>query len=164
MATHRIPVTLDLPDASGNAFFEPAAVNFQANDRYPHTVAVFKDTATRVGIGFSFRVPANYVGAPKFKVLWATTATTGDFDCEIDYRAIAAGESVDPSTDQENLAAIGAADAQARECVETELAATAGNFAANDLVVGTLFRDGADADTIAASVYVLGLMLEYSDV
>jgi hypothetical protein len=36
-----------LPDASGNVYFEPAAINLQTNDRFSQRVAVFVDTATR---------------------------------------------------------------------------------------------------------------------
>jgi hypothetical protein len=163
MATHLLPIALELPDSSGNAYFEPAAVNFGSNDRYPGMVLVLKDTATRVGCGFKFRVPQNYVGTPKFVVEWATTATSGTFDVEVDYTAIAAGETLDPSSDQENVAATDTAPGTARFRETVELAATGGNFAAGDIVLGSLFRDGADADTIAASVYVFGLYFSYAD-
>lgn len=163
MATYVIPCNLDLPDTSGNVYWEPAALNLLANDRYPGMVVVFKDTATRDGIGFSVRVPKNYVGTPVFIVEWATVATAGNFDCEIDYRAIADAESWDPTTDQENIQSTIAAPGTARLRKSSSIAATGANFAVDDLVVGTLFRDGSESDTISGSVYVLGLYLSYAD-
>jgi hypothetical protein len=164
MATHILDVPLQLPDTSGNALFEPAAINFGTNDRYPIEVAVFKDTSTRVGIGFQFRVPQIYVGTPKLLIEWATTATSGTADWEADYTAIADNESLDPSADQENVVNTGTAPGTARLREVTELTLTGGNLAAGDLVLGTLFRDGADADTIAASLYVFGLYFSFADV
>lgn len=163
MATHVIPCTLSLPDSSGNVYFEPAAINFGANDRYPGMVLVFKDTATRIGCGFQFRVPKNYVGGGTFIFVWGTTATSGNLDLEIDYTSIADGETMDPSADQENLATTQAAPGTARLQEVASIAATAGNFVADDMVLGTVFRDGADADTIAASVYCFGLFFQYTD-
>lgn len=152
-----------LPDTSGSVYAEPAAINLQSNDRYPNDVIVFADTSTRIGIGFQVRVPKNYVGTPVFIVEYSTVATSGNYDWEIDYRAIADTESMDPSTDQENLRAVAAAPGTARLRAAVTLAATGGNFAADDLVMGTLFRDGADADTISGSLYVWGLYFSYAD-
>jgi hypothetical protein len=164
MATHVEPVPLTLPDTSGNVYFEPGAINFESNDRYPGEVCVFKDTATRIGCGFQFRVPQNYVGSPVFLVGYATTATSGTYDVEIDYTAIATTETLDPSADQENLGATDTVPGTARIRDEVSLSATAGNFAAGDIVKGTLFRDGSESDTVAASIYVIGLWFQYVDV
>jgi hypothetical protein len=45
----------------------------------------------------------------------------------------------------------------------TNISLTSGNLAAGDLVQWALARDGAESDTIAASVYVLGVYFEYAD-
>ncbi len=166
MATHVLPVTFHLPDTSGSVYFEPAAINFGSNDRYPVEVAVFKDTSTRLGLGFMFRVPQNYVGSPVFVVEWSTTATSGTLDAEIDYTAVGGddAETFDPSADQENLGTTDTASGTARRKQTCSMSATAGNFAAGDVVLGTLFRDGSESDTIAASVYVFGLYFQYVDV
>jgi hypothetical protein len=164
MATFILPVGTHY-GSTNDVFYEPAATNFGSNDRYPIEVVVFKDTATRIGLGFAFRVPQNYAtgGTTKFLVEWATTATSGTADWEIDYTAVADNETLDPSSDQEALAATGTAPGTARLREVTELTATAGNFAAGDIVIGTLFRDGADADTVAASLYLFGLYFSYTD-
>jgi hypothetical protein len=164
MATRILPVELQLPDTSGSVNFEPAAINFGTNDRYPVEVAKFADTSTRLGLGFLFRVPQDYVGTPVFTAEWATTATSGTGDIEIDYTAAADGETLDPSADQENIATTFTAPGTARLRKAVTLSATGSNFVAGDLVLGTIFRDGADADTIAAALYLFGLYFSYSDV
>jgi hypothetical protein len=162
MATHILPVPLEI-GSTADVFHEPASINFGANDRYPVEVVVFKDTATRIGCGFKFRVPQNYVGTPKLLVEWATTATTGTADWEADYTAVADNESLDPSADQEAVGATGTAPGTARLREVTELTLTGSNLAVGDIVLGTLFRDGSESDTIAASLYVFGLYFSYAD-
>lgn len=165
MANHEILITDVLPDSSGSVTPEPHAVNFGVNDRWPSMVWKFGDTSTRLALGFKFRVPLNYVGTPVFIPIWSATITTGNVRWEIDYRAIAAGESYDPSTDQENLVVTSGAPATARFVVEPTMAATAANLAAGDNVIGALFRDGADAanDTMASPAYLIGFILKYAD-
>lgn len=168
MATLKINIlgAATLPDTSGNVYAEPAAVNFQANDHYPNLVFVFKDTSTRDTLGFAFHVPQNYVGTPKVGLIWATTANSGNVRLETDLTAIADGESGDPSADQESIAATVAVPGTARLIKVTELAFTAGNFAAADWVQGRIARDGAEAgplDTLAASLYLLGAYFSYTD-
>jgi hypothetical protein len=168
MAIHRLDIlgAPTLPDTSGNVYAEPAAVNFQANDRYPNLVFVFADTATRDTLGFAFQVPQNYVGTPKIGLIWATTATTGDAQWEVDLTSIADGESGDPSADQEAITATVAAPGTARLLKFTELTFTGSTFAAGDWVMGRIARDGAAAgplDTIAASLYLLGAFFSFAD-
>jgi hypothetical protein len=166
MAAHRITIlgSATLPDTTGNVWFEPATLT-QSNDRFPQLVARFKDTATKISLGGNFRVPANYVGSPVLYVLWTTTATSGNAIWDFDYKAIAkSGESLDPSTDDQTLTVTTAAPGSSQLGVESSMSATAGNFAANDIVQFKLSRDGASADTIAADLIVYGLQFEYTDV
>lgn len=170
MATHRIPILTAAcaPDTSGNVYFEPHAINFGSNKRYPGMIGIFKDTGTRDKLGFRFRIPKNYIGNAKFVVCWSsTTAGGGNVRWEIDYTAIAAsGESLDPATDQENLTLTSGAAGTARQPVEGTMTATAGNFAVDDYVQGVLARDGTDGvnDTLASSAYLFDLLFEYTDV
>jgi hypothetical protein len=168
MAVHHISIlgAATLPDTSGNVYFEPAAVNFQANDRYSQSVAVFKDTSTRDTLGGNFRVPQNYVGTAKVGLVWGTTATSGDVRLEFDYTAIADGESGDPSADQESVAATVTVPGTARLLKVTEISLTSGNLVAGDLVQFRIARDGAEAgplDTLAASLYLLAAYFSYAD-
>ncbi|MGH7391433.1 MAG: hypothetical protein ACREM3_18530 [Candidatus Rokuibacteriota bacterium] len=168
MATHRIPMQLYPNPGHANAIYEPTALNFGANDRYPTWCWRFLDTATRDGIGFQVTIPKNYVGTPAFVLVSSATVTTGNLRLELDYRAIAkSGESLDPSTDQETLGLNQAAPGTARLGLESSLAATAANFAVDDVVLGTIVRDGAEgggnADTIASDWYLFEAYLQYAD-
>lgn len=168
MATHIIPILGHgtLPDTSGSVYQEPAAVNFQANDRYPHMVWVFADTSTRLTLGGTFRVPNNYVGTAKILVVWGTTVTTGKVVWEFNYTAIAATESADPSADQEAVTSTGTTvPGTARLYAQETITLTSTNFAAGDTVQFGLARDGLDTtnDTAAASAYVAGVFFQYDD-
>jgi len=167
MATHKANVLgfSTLP-ADSDVYFEPASINFQANDRYPQLVAVFKDTSTRDTLGGSFRVPENYVGTAAIGLIWATTVTSGNVRWEFDYTAIGDGESGDPSADQETVGSTVAVPGTARLIEVTEISLTGANFATGDLVQFVIARDGAEAgpaDTAAASVYLLAAYFSYSD-
>ncbi|HEU0142904.1 MAG TPA: hypothetical protein VFQ79_24500, partial [Bryobacteraceae bacterium] len=154
------------PAGAGNVYAEPAAVNFQSNDRYPQMVFAFLDTSTRDGLGGRFAVPKNYAGSPKIVVDWSTTATAGNAVWDFDYTAVGgdAAESYDPSADQQSVTVTDAASATARRRQSCEMSLTASNLAPDDTVQFTLFRDGAGGDTIAATLYLFGLYFEFSDV
>jgi len=47
-------------------------------------------------------VPKNYIGTAKIILRWATSATSGNSLWKVNYKAIADGESHDPSTDDED--------------------------------------------------------------
>ena len=167
MATHRIPIlgAGTIPDATGNAFFEPYSIK-ATNDQWRHLVAVLNDSGTKVGLYGSFWVPKNYVGTPKIIVVWATTATTGNVVWDFDYRAIGGDdtESLDQSGTQEAVTVTDAAASAAHERLTPEMALTAANLAADDLVEFFFARDGASAsDTLAAAALVHALIFEYAD-
>lgn len=169
MAVHELLIlgSATLPDTSGSVYPEPAAVNGEANDRYPAVVFVFADTSTRIKLGVAFRIPPNYVGTAKIGFVWFTTATSGKVVWEVDYTSIAATESSDPSADQESTSSTGVTvPGTARLLVVTEVSLTSSNLAAGDWVQMVLVRDGADTtnDTAAASAYLRGAYFSYSDV
>lgn len=168
MATWRVPIlgAATLPDTSGNVYPEPAAINLQSNDRYPHITWVFADTSTRDKLGGLFEVPGDYVGSPAIVLVWATTVTSGNVRWEFDYTAIADAESSDPSADQESVGSTVAVPGTARLYKVTSVSLTAGNFAASDTVQFVIARDGAEsgpADTAAASVYLANALFRYAD-
>ncbi len=154
------------PDTSGNVWQEPAAINFLSNDRYPQNVFAFADTSTRDTLGGNFRIPQNYVGTAKIGLVWACVPTSGNVRLEFDYRAIADGESGDPSSDQESVASTVAVPGTARLLKVTEITLTSGNFAAGDLVQFAIARDGAESgplDTLAGVLYLLSAYFSYQD-
>ena len=165
MATFRIPILgfSTKPDNSGSVFFEPNSVK-GTNDIFDELVLVFNDTAASDTVYGSFQVPQNYVGTPKFVVVWKTTATSGDVEWDVGYRAVADGESLDQASVQESLNQNDTAGGSTDLKQTTLLAATAGNFAVADTVQFSLSRDGTDAgDTIAAAVTVHSIYFEYTD-
>lgn len=166
MATFNLPIlgSMTLPGTSGNVWFEPAAITLQSNDRYPQGVFVFADTSTKIVLGTTFRIPDNFVSTPLIVARWAAVPTTGAVVWGYEYTAVAAGESSDPSSDQESVSAASTVGGTARYEVEQTQALTAGNFAVGDLVQGQFFRDGTSgSDTLAASAFLLGLWFRYND-
>lgn len=167
MATFRIPIMgwAAMPDSSGSVFFEPQSIK-GTNDPFPQLVAVFNDTATRIGLGGRFTVPKNYVGTAKVAIVWTSTATSGDVEWDFDYRAVGGddAESLDQAGTQETVNLNDTAPSAAWERMECLITLTAANFAVDDEVEFALFRDGTDGgDTIAAAVTLWQLMFEYAD-
>lgn len=167
MATHEVGIFnwRTNPDNTGNALFEPYTVK-ATNDTWKHMVAVFNDTATRIGFYGAFDVPQNYVGTAKLVIRWTTTATSGDVEWDMDYRAIGGDdtESLDQATAQESVNLNDTAPSAANERQVCTIDLTSANFAAGDTVEFGLFRDGTDAgDTIAAAVQIHAVVFQYAD-
>jgi hypothetical protein len=164
--TVRIPILGfgTVPDASGDVFFEPYSIK-ATNDVWDRLVAIFNDTATRIGLHCGFTVPKDYASNAKIIVVWTSTATSGDVEWDFDYRAVGGDdtESLDQAGTQESVNLNDTAPSAAHERMETALSLTSGNLAADDEVEGTLFRDGADAgDTMAAAAIVFQVLFEYT--
>jgi putative transposon-encoded protein len=164
MATHRlfIPATAFLPDTSGNCYPKPSSID-DTNDRFPHEILAFKDSGTRVGASAAFVVPKNYVGTPKGYVVWKSTATSGDVVWDVDTKAIADGESLDPTTDDDAQTVTATTPATAR-LREDSVVTFSGTYAADDAVLVSVYRDGVQAaDTLATEALVEGFLFEYAD-
>jgi hypothetical protein len=166
MATLLLPIlnTHTLPDAIGEARLEVSGIDLNANDRYNHFVFAFVSQSARRGITGKWRVPENYVGTPKLEIEWVTTATSGDCVWDVDYTAIADGESYDPSADQQSASVTDTAAGTARLLNRATITLTAANFAVGDEVQFGLFRDAADAaDTLAATAWLVGAYFSFTD-
>lgn len=168
MAVRRepIPISAVFPDASGGVFAEPYSIK-ATNDVWNRLVWVFNDTATRIGLHGGFTVPKEYVADPKLVVVWTATAITGNCRWEADYRTVGGDDttSLDQSGTEESVGVTDAAPGAAHRRLEAILALTPANFAADEEVEFTLFRDGADAaDTMAAAALLFSLLFEYTDV
>ena len=88
MATFRKSIAGGIiPGASGNVFWEPYSIK-ATNDTWRNLVLIYNDTATRDIAHGVFDVPLNYVGTPKFYVIWTSTAISGNVVWDLDYRAI----------------------------------------------------------------------------
>jgi hypothetical protein len=169
MATFRLPILgwATAPDTSGNVWMEPLSIA-ATNDRWPHLVWRFKDTSTRPAIEGVFSVPKNYnaSGTTSFVIVWSSTATSGNVVWDADYRAVTGNdsESLDQTTQDEQLTVTDAAPGAAWRRLETSVSATAANFAADDTVQFEFARDGVSgSDTMAADAYLFGLFFQYTD-
>lgn len=167
MATHRISIFgwSTVPDTSGDVFFEPYDVK-ATNDVWDYLVAIFNDTATRLGLRGKFDVPQNYVGSAKIIVHWTATATTSDVEWDFDYRAVGGddAESLDQTGTQESVNVADTAPSAVNERMTATLSLTSTNIVAGDTVQFELFRDGTDAgDTMAAAAIVHDVLFEYAD-
>lgn len=168
MATFRLSFApLLQPDTSGNAVWQAASV-LDTNDLYPtNQVLIFKDTSTLIKSFGTFLIPANYVGTAKIVVRYKTTVTTGNVLWTLDYRAIAVGETGDPTTHQESLAGTATAvPATINLLADITFTLTSANLAANDTIYISLNRNGVGGtpDTAAASLQLIDAYLEYADV
>lgn len=165
MATHRlfIPATAFTPNSSGNVYPKLSSID-DANDRFIHERLAFKDSGTRIGAYVVFEVPNVYVGTPKAVPHWSSTATTGDVVWDVDTKAVADAESLDPSTDDDAVTATATTPGTARLRKDTSITLT-GTYAAGDLVLLAIYRDGVQAaDTLAAEALLEGVSFEFADV
>lgn len=164
MATHRlfVPATAFLPDTSGNVYPKPSSID-DSNDRFPHEILAFKDSGTRIGASSTFLVPKNYVGTPKGYVVWKSTATSGDVVWDVDTKAIADGESLDPASDDDAQTVTTTTPGTARLRKDSTVTFS-GTYAADDEVQVSVYRDGAQgADTLAVEALFEGFIFEYAD-
>ena len=170
MATHRLPILnfATVPDTrltNGNVIIEPENINFSpTNKRYRHMLVRFANTSTKDGLAGKFKVPKNYVGNAKIIVSWSATVTTGNVVWVFDYTAVASGESLDPSADQEsaNTGTV-TPNGTARYAVESPITLTSANLAVDDEVRFIFSRDGS-TDTMNGDAYLFSLTFEYTDV
>lgn len=168
MATHTIDLTDGLvpdPTATNPPRWQPSSV-LDSNDLYDGIPRLVFDgsLSTKDGASCQFRVPDNYVGTASFIVRWKCSATSGDVVWDVDYNAIAAGESGDPSAVQEALTATDTAAGTTELLNDASLSATASNLAVGDTVMVTLSRDQVSAsDTLADEAEVVGFYFQYAD-
>jgi hypothetical protein len=169
MATLRLPLLgfATVPDSSGDVFFEPATIK-GTNDFFQGLVLVFNDSGADDELFGRFNVPKNYVDTANLVIVWTTTATSGDVEWGIAYRAVGGNdaESLDQATAQEALLSGNndTAPSATDERMEFTIALTDGNFAADDTVQFIFSREGADGgDSISAAVRVFDLFFEYND-
>jgi hypothetical protein len=171
MATHRIPIigSTAVPDDTGECYFERSDV-LTTNGRWPMVVVRFGSAPTTnpaVIHGFygSFIVPKNYVGSAVLVWKWSTALTAANNAIwEFEYRAVADTQSIDQTSQDEQITNTDADSATANIMLEDTGALTSGNFAVDDLVQYYFSRDALDAnDTVAGAAYLPSLEFEYAD-
>ena len=167
MALHRKDIlgAATIPDTSGTVYFDVLSNHTTTNDRWPAQVVVFEDSGTRIGLHGRFNVPKDFVtSGPKLIIGYTGSATVGNCQWDFEYRAVDNAESMDQSGQDESVNVAGTHLGTAFYKKEVEINLTGTNFAVDDEVQFTLYRDGADAgDTMAADVLLTTLMLQYQD-
>lgn len=146
------------PSSTAGPRWQPSAV-LDANDLYPGIpVLIYPDGSSKISAACQLEVPAFYpsggTGMTVFVLLrWKVNATTGNVVWDLDYTAIAAGESGDPSAHQRSVTVTTAVPGTARLYQDSVLALTAADLAVGDTISLAIARDLADAaDTCAATV------------
>lgn len=166
MATHQISILNgSLSLGSSGSVYATTFDTLATNDVWKHLVIAFKDTSTRDLMYGQFLVPQNYVGSGVFKVIWTTTATSGNAIWDLDYRTVGGDDttSLDQAGTEEALTVTDAAPTAALRRLVASMTATAANFAAGETVEFLFGRDGASSDTIAATIVLFDLIFQYAD-
>lgn len=165
MATHTIPIfgIMTRVDNSGDVFPEPYSVKDSGAVIDP-SVFIFNESGAKDGILGIFRVPEDYVSAPKILLPWNANATAGVLNIDLSYLTRAPGEDMGAAATSTSDNATDTKTGTAFVLELLTLTLTAGNFAANDMVLFELFRDSLDAaDTLAVPAIIFGLYFQYSD-
>lgn len=160
-----------VPDATGDAFFEPYSI-LATNDNFRHLIlrcgaSNSAAPTVKAGVYGKFHVPENYNtgGTVTCEVYWTSTLTSGDVVFDLDYRAIGGDdtESLDQATYQESLTVTDTAPSAANERQVATMTFTASNLAAGDTVEFFFGRDGAaGGDTLAGSALVHEVIFKYT--
>lgn len=157
------------PPSGAGPIWQPSAI-LDANDLYPGApILAYPDGSTKIGASCHLDVPAFYPsGGTGMTVLvflrWKVNATSGNVVWDLDYTAIAAGESGDPSAHQRSVTVTTAAPGTARLYVDSTLTMTAADLALADTLHLLLSRDLADsADTCAATVELVRAVFVIQD-
>ncbi len=166
MATKEIPVLggAGRPDETGDVF-TIAVTTAHANFANRETQCiVFNDSAVDPIIwNFSFKVPADYVGSPRFRFWWTIPTGSGNVRWESRMTPLAPGEDMDivPGNAVTPTAEAVPTAERWKETIHTLTAP----FAAGDLVHCTFGR-GTTGDTLAGIVIVDpdSAYFDYSDV
>lgn len=164
-ATQRLALINQLwPDSSGNVFWEPYPVK-ATNDFWKHGHLVFNDTATKDSAYGVAMVPPDYVGSAVVRIVWTSTATSGNVVWEFAYRDVGGDDttSLDQSTAQETVTVTDAAPTATDRRLVTTVSLTSANLTAGDTLEFKFSRDGSSgSDTMAAAAQLVGVFLEYN--
>jgi hypothetical protein len=170
MATHRVSILGGgtVPDGTGDCWFEPYFI-VVTNDQWRNLIVRFgtsiaAEPTSKHGIYGQFQVPPNYASAANLVLIWTSPVTGGNVEWDFRYRAVANGESLDQTTQDEDVNSADAGPGTAHFRLEHIQALTDGNFVAGDTVTFYLTRDGTDAgDDLVGPAILFDAYFEYSD-
>jgi len=175
MATSLVPIYIGLaPDPTNNdaspngpPTWEPFSILATNDQWHKHILRFGSDNAVaptlRIEAHGGFRVPKDYASAAVLVIDWTSTLTTGNLAWDFDYRAVAVGEGLDQTTQQEQVTVTDAAPSTALDLERATISLTDANFTIDDQVEFHLARDGAAAaDTMAGSGILWDLSFQYT--
>lgn len=144
----------DLPTST------PAAAACVTGTNTQKGVLDFADTTGGFSAQSGFLLPADWSGAIDAKIVWMTTATTGNAKWSLSTICTAtdATETDDPAFNTASTVTTAAAGTASRLQTSAITGVTATGCAASELLHLKIFRDGNDAaDTIAATARLVGV-------
>lgn len=144
----------DLPTAT------PAVAACVTGTNIQKGVLQFADTTGGFSAQNTFQLPADFTGAIDAKLIWRTSATTGNVKWSVSTIATAvdATETDDPAFNTASTVTTAVPGTTLRLQNSSITAITITGVAANELLHLRVFRDGNDAaDTAAATVELLGI-------
>lgn len=125
------------------------------------SVLCFADTAIKESAYTIIAIPDDFPATPvsvTFTVVWTSTITNGNFQCDIDYRLVGGNDTTSLNqAAQQALTVADAAPTVAHRKLDVILSATAANFnsSQNNVLLLQLSRDGAtESSGIAGDVLV----------
>jgi len=131
---------------------------------------VLADGGADEGIYFSFKIPKNFVSAPKIVVTGILDGAPGATDTlgfGFRKRAVANNESADGTYDAEEvvtsvIGATGGSSHSDEDSIELSITLTAGDYAVDDIVYGYLYID-ASGTTYAGNFLLTEVEFEWAD-
>ena len=144
-----------MPDTSGDVWGEPASI-LNTNTPFGDFIWIFEDSGNADDLFFSFGIPEDFKSNAFLRVIWTSSATSGDVDLDFLYRAVGGSdlESLDQSTAQRTISQTNlSAPSATRERMTTDFSMTDADLAADDTVKCAL-RRLSNNDTMAAKLQV----------
>lgn len=157
MATIQIPLTLNVPDSTGNGY--PLLV--YTNPHRAVVAACLKDVA---GYWYStLRVPQDYVGTPKVIMSIAANATSGATRLAVSSYRVADTASYDGTYTTETAQDI-TVPGTAYNRKDVTFSVTTSSIAAGDDLMIRLDHEGAHAnDTLAVDTLIYNAVFQYAN-
>jgi hypothetical protein len=167
-----VPVKVWIPAATCQN--TTAGLNWDTPTSTPAVAACVTGTNTQKGVadfadtsgGFSMQttelLPADFSGAIDARIIWLTTATSGNVKWSLSTicTAVDATETDDPAFNTASTVTTAAPGTANRLQTSSITGVTATGCAANEILHLKIFRDGNDAsDTIAATARLVGVEL-----
>lgn len=137
---------------------------FASARRYSTGAVHFPDTEG-AEVQLAFPIPSDYAGSPVFELFLGSIGADQTTRWQLEYNAVSEFQTYDPASADETLNQNEGEGSNPLRLRKVTLAATAGNFAADDLCLLNIIRlSNAAADSSFAGVMLADVIFRYSDV